>query len=77
MSADEGVEAVFSRAMKDSAFRDLLLTFPEQALTGFNLTTDEITRLKGLCFAQFESLAIATPEERRLFFLLTDLISET
>ena len=73
MSADEGVEAVFSRAMKDSAFRDLLLTFPEQALTGFNLTTDEITRLKGLCFAQFESLAIATPEERRLFFLVDRL----
>ena len=58
------VETILSRAMSDSAFADQLFAKPDQALAGFELTSEEAATFKGLSRAEFSSL-ISLPEERK------------
>ena len=44
--SQQTVESVLTRAMSDTAFADALFANPEKALTGFNLTAEEIANLK-------------------------------
>ena len=62
-----GIEAVLSRAMSDAAFADLLFINPEMALSGYDLTTQETARLKGMSRADFDALTKASPDERKSF----------
>jgi hypothetical protein len=61
----EGIEAVLSRAMSDSAFADQLFANPEQALSGFELTTEELAKIKKISLADFDRYTKASPEERK------------
>jgi hypothetical protein len=60
------VETILSRAISDSAFADQLFANPNQALAGFELTTEEVAAFKGMARADFETL-LASPEERKSF----------
>ena len=66
MSA-KGIEAVLDQAMSDSGFADQLFANPDQALAGFELTTEEATTFKGMARADFDKLVQASPEERKSF----------
>ena len=65
--SQQTVESILTRAMSDTAFADSLFANPEQALTGFDLTAEEVTNLKAMSRADFEQYAKATPEERKSF----------
>ncbi|MCK6568855.1 MAG: Os1348 family NHLP clan protein [Anaerolineales bacterium] len=52
--SQQTVESVLTRAMSDAAFADSLFANPEKALTGFDLTAEEIASLKGMSRAEFE-----------------------
>ncbi len=54
MSA-ESVKSIIGRAMADQAYRELLFSNPDQALTGFDLTAEETNALKGLKREEFEA----------------------
>jgi len=43
----KGIEAVWSRALSDPEFAELLITDPDQALAEFDLTVEESMALKG------------------------------
>jgi hypothetical protein len=62
----EAVESVLSRAMSDAAFANTLFANVELALTGFDLTGEEVEKFKGLARADFDTL-MASPEERKSF----------
>jgi hypothetical protein len=62
----EAVESVLSRAMSDPLFADALFADSEQALTGFDLTGEEVEKFKGMSRADFDTL-MAAPEERKSF----------
>jgi hypothetical protein len=64
MSA-QTVESILSRAMSDASFAEALLANPEQALTGFDLTADELANIKGMSRADVDQFASASPEERK------------
>ena len=51
--AQNTVETVIRKAVSDEAFRALLLNNPTEALSGFDLTDDERTRLSQLDVAAF------------------------
>ena len=70
MSA-KGIESVLSRAMSDSAFADLLFVDAENALAGFELTTDEIAGFKSMSRSDFDALSMLAPEERKSFSVLS------
>jgi hypothetical protein len=55
--SDEGLITVLTRAMRQPAFRDLLLRDPEQALAGYTLTPSESYRLRTLTRETFDALA--------------------
>ncbi len=44
----EAVQEVIRRAVADETFRNLLLTNPDQALAGLDLSAEEVSVLKGL-----------------------------
>ena len=60
----ESVQAILSRAMSDAAFAELLFADPDKALSGYDLTADEIAKFKAMSRAEFA--AIIT-EERKSF----------
>ena len=62
-----GIEAVLARAMSNATFAEQLFTNAEQALTEFDLTTDEITWFKSMSRAEFEKTLTASPEDRKSF----------
>jgi len=64
----QSVETVLSRAMSDAVFADLLFSSPDQALAGYDLSTDEIASFKALSRVDFDKVNGAGPEERRSFF---------
>ena len=64
MSA-QSVESVLSKAMGDAVFAESLFANPEQALSGFDLTAEELANLKSMSRADFEQFAKAMPEERK------------
>jgi hypothetical protein len=66
----KGIESVLIRAMSDEAFADLLFSNTEAALSGFDLTEDEISKLKSVSRAEFDQLASASPEERKSFLTI-------
>lgn len=47
MSAD-AVQAVIGRAATDSSFRDTLISNPDEALQGYELTPEEMEALKNI-----------------------------
>lgn len=69
MSA-QALQSVFSRAMGDPAFADLLFSDPGQALSGYDLTAEEVSRLKSMSRAQFDQLAKAVPKDRKSFSII-------
>jgi len=58
------IETILSRAMGDAEFASLLMTNPEEALADYELSAEEIEKLKNLSSAQFEAMAT---DERRSF----------
>jgi hypothetical protein len=66
----KGIEEVLSRAMSDSAFADLLLANPNQALVGFDLTATESAKFRAMSRADIDKWAKASPEERKSFVRL-------
>lgn len=55
------LETILSRAMNDESFADQLFSDAETALAEYDLSADEVEKLKGLSRAQFD----ATPPEER------------
>ena len=53
----EALEQVVAKAVKDDQFRQLLLSNPEKALAGYNLTKDEQAMLEGLTEESFDDFA--------------------
>jgi hypothetical protein len=51
--------------MSDPAFADLLFSDPDKALSGFDLTAEEVDKLKNMSHAVFDKLAHVHPEERK------------
>ncbi|MCK6568857.1 MAG: hypothetical protein DCC59_10670 [Chloroflexi bacterium] len=65
--SQQTVESILTRAMSDAVFADSLFANPEKALTGFDLTAEEVASLKGMSRAEFDKAAKGTPEERKSF----------
>ena len=61
------IEAVLLRAMSDRAFADALFEDAEKALAGYDLTTKEVAKFKGLFSIDRNSMSSATVERRKLF----------
>ncbi len=51
----ESVQQVIRRALTEEAYRELLLTNPDQALAGLDLTAEETGALKSLKREEFDS----------------------
>ena len=68
----QALQSVLSRAMVDPAFADLLFSDTDPALKGYDLTADEVARLKSMGRAQFDQLAKALPEDRKSFGVILD-----
>jgi hypothetical protein len=67
----KGIEAVFDRAMSDPAFADLLFADADKALAGFELSPEELGKLKGLTRAKFDSL-LSSPGDRKSLMAIVD-----
>ena len=63
--SQQTVESILTQAMSDPAFANSLFANPDFALSGFDLTAEEISNLKSMSRADFEQYAKATPEERK------------
>jgi len=63
----KGIEQVLSRAMSDNTFADQLFADPEKALTGFDLTSEEIAKFKGMSRNDLSAMTSLAPEERKSF----------
>ena len=59
----EAVEAIIGKAVVDAEFRAALLADPDRALAGFDLTAEEVARLKAVDAESIETLA-GTLDER-------------
>lgn len=53
----QAVQTVIGKAAVDRVFRDLLFSKPDEALAGFELSTDEVTGLKALSREKFDAVA--------------------
>ena len=65
--SQQTVESVLTRAMGDAAFAESLFANPEKALTGFDLTAEEIASFKELAREDLGKMAQASLEERKSF----------
>lgn len=72
MSADR-IETVLGRAISEPEFADLLLSDPDNALAGYDLTAEELESLRSMTRVDFETLAQASPEERKSFSVISNL----
>lgn len=63
------IETILSRAMNEPEFAELLFSDPDQALAGYNLSTEELAELRSMSRADFVTFAAASPEERKTFCL--------
>lgn len=52
----EQIQEIIGKAITDSEYRQLLLSDPDQALEGYDLTEEEIESLKGLESEQFNEI---------------------
>jgi ligand-binding sensor domain-containing protein len=59
------VETILARMMNDQVFAEALLANSAEALAEYDLAADEFEIFKGLSRANFETLASASPEERK------------
>ena len=73
----QAVETVITRAISDSAFRKELFAHPDQALAGYELSTEEAANFKNISEADFEAWAQTKPEERISFARYTGNHNET
>ena len=51
------LRTILERAASEAAFRELLLSKPDEALAGYTLSTDEATVLRSLSSQQLDQLA--------------------
>ena len=58
----EAVKQIISRAMAEPAFREQLRSDPDAALSGYELTAEEMQMLKGLPRESFENGAMDLEE---------------
>jgi len=66
----KGIEAVLIRATSDKAFVKALFADAEKTLEGFDLTSEEITTFKEMSMSELNTLAEASPEERKSFWVI-------
>jgi hypothetical protein len=66
----EAVQVVIGKAVTDSKFREALFANPEKALTGYDLTQDEIAALKTIDAESMESLAGSLDERISKAFII-------
>jgi len=59
------IETILSRAMSDPAFAEQLFTNADQALAGYELTAEEIAKLKGMSRGDLNAMTALAPEERK------------
>ena len=71
MSA-QTLETILSRAMSVDAFAGQFFVDTDQAIIGYDLTPDEVARLKSMGRAQFDQLAKALPEDRKSYGVILD-----
>jgi hypothetical protein len=55
--SSENVQEIITKAVTDEEYRDLLLSDPEKALEGYELTDEETASLKALERDEFEAAA--------------------
>ena len=67
--SQQTVESILTKAMSDSAFANALFADLESAVTGYDLTAEEVANLKSMSRAEFEKFAAASPEDRKSFGL--------
>lgn len=70
----EAVQAVLERTVTDPSFRTRLFSHPDEALSEYELTSDETSALRGLCVdaGQSESSALDKRETKKVLpFWLT------
>ena len=60
MSA-QAIESILTRAMNDMTFADMFFANPDLTLAGYDLTAEEIVKLKSMSRSELEN---ATPETR-------------
>jgi len=58
------IETILFRAMSEPTFAEQLMSSPEKALAGYNLSVEEVAKFKSMSRADFAALA---PEERKSF----------
>ena len=59
------IETILSRMMNDQVFAEALLTNPAEALAEYDLSADEIEKLKGLSRMDVAARASDVPEARK------------
>ena len=59
--SQQTIESILTRAMSDATFAEALFANPDSALTGFDLTAEEVASLRSMSRAEFEN---ASPEQR-------------
>ena len=60
----EVMESVLSRAMSDRAFAELLFTDIHKAISGYDLTSEEITKLRAIFHDGFDQWVKGMKEDR-------------
>lgn len=68
MSRDS-IEQIIGKALLDSEFRDMLLAYPEQALSTFHLSKNEKAYLKRIDAETLDELAAMLAVKERLWRL--------
>lgn len=59
------LNTILNRMMNDPVFTDAVLTDADKALIEYDLSTDEIAKLREMSRADFEEFVTASPEERK------------
>ena len=52
----ESVKQIIGRTLTEPAFKELLLSEPDKALEGYELTAQEVTELKALSREKFDAV---------------------
>ena len=59
------IQTIVERMMNEPAFADAVFADTGKALAEYDLSADELAKLKGITRADFEAFASASPEERK------------
>jgi hypothetical protein len=65
------IESILNRMMNEPAFANAVFADSEKALTEYNLSAEEFSRLNKISRADFEKFASTAPEERKSFSVST------